>query len=84
MTEGYEALRAQATGSLNATPRGLALLLSSGLPTWLASWRALLIAAPAPLPARPPRESAAAFRLGPELALLLAEMALSGQRRCLS
>jgi hypothetical protein len=84
MTEGYEALRAQATGSRNASPRGLALLLSSGLPAWLAAWRSLVRAAPAPPPVRLPKEPAATFRLGPELAVLLAEMVLSGQRSCLS
>jgi hypothetical protein len=83
MTEGYERLRAQATGSPSASPRGLALLLSSGLPAWLAAWRSLLSATPVPPSARLPREPAATFRLGPELAVLLAEMFLSGQRRCL-
>jgi hypothetical protein len=84
MTESYEGLRAQATGSRSASPRGLALLLYSGLPAWLAAWRCLVSAAPVPPPAPPPGEPASAFQLGPELAVLLAEMVLAGQRRCLS
>ena len=84
MTEGYESLRAQATGSRSASPRGLPLFLNSGLPAWLAAWRSLVSAAPGLPPVPPPRESAATFRLGPELAVLLAEMVLAGQRRYLS
>jgi len=85
MTEGYEALRAEATGSLGASPRGLALLLNSGLAGWLAAWRCLVSAAqPAPTPRRSGEPTSSALRLGPELAVLLAEMVLSGQRRSLS
>lgn len=84
MTEGYEALRAQATSSQGASPRGLALLLNSGLAGWLAAWHGLVRAAPLPPLARPSKEPGSAFHLGPELAVLLAEMVLSGHRRCLS
>lgn len=84
MTVGYEALRAQATGTADAAPRGLALLLSSGLPAWLAAWRSLVSAPPASPSAQLPSKPVAAFGLGSELAVLLAEMVLSGPRRCRS
>jgi hypothetical protein len=85
MTEGYEALRAQATGAGTAhmpiTARGLALFWRSGLAAWMTAWRRL-VAAPSSPPAGRPRERlATAFRLGPELAVVLTEMALSQQRR---
>jgi hypothetical protein len=79
MTEGYEALRAQATGVGTAltTARGLALFLRSGLAAWMTAWRQLVAA-----PSSPPAEQrATAFRLGPELAAVLTEMALAQQRR---
>ncbi|MGH2350815.1 MAG: hypothetical protein ACRDI2_13190 [Chloroflexota bacterium] len=105
MAEGYEALRRQATGAsgatgdgaLSATPRGLALLLRSGVGAWMAVWRQLVGGAPsggAPSGGAPSAALAAAsepsvveraesrvtaLRLGPELAVLLVEMALSGQ-----
>lgn len=74
---GYEALRAQATGELPAvTPRGLALFLSAGFPTWMKAWAPLTPPAPPP-PAR--RE--ARISLGGEVVQLLTEMALGCQRR---
>ncbi len=40
LCEQYEALRAQATGECPGitTPRGLALLLRQGMPTWMSAW----------------------------------------------
>jgi hypothetical protein len=76
----YEALRAQATGQLpSTTPRGLALLLASGVPAWLKAWA----------PLAPPAYTTPAQRgdheipagLGGEVARLLTEMALGCQRR---
>lgn len=88
MTEGYEALRAQATGVSTAptTARGLALFLRSGLAAWMTAWRQL-VAAPSSPPAPRPATAeprATAFRLGPELAVVLTEMALGQQRRCVT
>ena len=83
MTEGYEALRAQATGVGTAptTARGLALFLRSGLAAWMTAWRQLVAAPSSPPAARPAEQLATAFRLGPELAVVLTEMALGQQRR---
>jgi hypothetical protein len=83
MTEGYEALRAQATGARTVltTARGLALFLRSGLAAWMTAWRQLVGTSSSPPPGRPREQRATAFRLGPELAVALTEMALSQQRR---
>ena len=83
MTEGYEALRAQATGAgtVPTTARGLALFLGSGLAAWMTAWRQLVATSSSPPPGRPREQRATAFRLGPELAVVLTEMALSQQRR---
>ena len=86
MTESYEALRAQATGTgvPLTTARGLALFLRSGLAAWMTAWRQL-VAAPSSTPTgRPHEQLAIAFRLGPELAVVLTEMALGQQRRCVT
>jgi hypothetical protein len=87
MTEGYEALRHQATGdgalsATAATPRGLALLLRSGVGAWVAVWRQLVGFTPPSEPpvAEPVESRVTAIRGGPELAVLLVEMALSGRR----
>lgn len=40
MTEGYEAMRAQATGTASGAPRGLALFMSAGLAAWMTVWTA--------------------------------------------
>jgi len=84
LEQAYEALRAQATGQLAAvTPRGLALFLAGGLAAWLVVW-----ARPAPAPAPPtpttdaPRLVLAGLSL--ELVRVLTEMALGGQRRCIT
>ena len=76
----YEALRAQATGQLPATtPRGLALFLAAGCPSWMKALTPLTVAVP-----KPPT---AAHRRGPSVGLgggvvqLLTEMALGCQRK---
>ncbi len=83
MTEGYEALRAQATGAGTAptTARGLALFLRSGLAAWMTAWRQLVAASSSPPPGRPREQRETASWLGSELAAVLTEMALSRQRR---
>lgn len=83
MTEGYEALRAQAcgVGAPSTRARGLALFLRSGLAAWMAAWRHLVATSSSPPPGHPRERLATAFRLGPELAVVLTEMALSQQRR---
>jgi hypothetical protein len=80
LTLAYEALRAQATGELPATtPRGLALFLAEGLPTWMQAWTPV---ASTPTTARPTaREHPPPTGVGGEVVKLLAEMALRCQRR---
>ena len=83
LERSYEALRAQAIGTCPpATPRGLALLLSSGLPTWMAACgRAAATAtshrmsSTAPS-ARPP----ASVSLSSDLVRVLTEMAVGRMR----
>jgi hypothetical protein len=80
LARGYESLRAQATGQLpSATPRGLSLLLASGVPAWMKAWAPLAPPAPATPAQRGDREMPAG--LGGEVARLLTEMALGCQRR---
>ena len=75
---GYEALRAAATGSLACdTPRGLALLLSQGLPAWMRAWRPL----PAPMPFPPADERPVVPGVGGEVVRVLTEMALGCRTR---
>jgi hypothetical protein len=81
LVQSYESLRSQATGQIpTSTPRGLALLLSSGMPAWMAA------CAPVMPPATPAASSGAPARplvgLGADLVRLLTEMALGGLRRC--
>jgi hypothetical protein len=80
LTLAYEALRAQAVGALPAsTPRGLALLLTAGLPTWMTAWTPL---APAVTTAAAiPHDRKPSADMGGDVVQLLAEMALSRQRR---
>lgn len=77
LERAYEAVRAQATGTVTpVTPRGLALIIYSGLPAWIRAWASLAqseIVAPAPTTTAPVGPSA-------ELVSVLAEMALGGQR----
>jgi hypothetical protein len=80
MTLGYEALRAQATGELPAvTPRGLALFLAAGFPTWMKAWAPLTPPAPTTSARRGDRE--VRISLGGEVVQLLTEMALGCRRR---
>lgn len=77
LTAAYEALRAQATGQgSHTTPRGLALLLRSGVPDWMRAWSSLASSSP-PRPAPPPVRSVS-LSSGAELVRLLADMALAG------
>lgn len=80
LEQAYEVLRAQAIGTCApATPRGLALVLASGLVAWMAAW-----ARPAPPKAAPPPVGGPRLvlaGLSVELVSVLAEMALGGQRR---
>ena len=82
LTLAYEALRAQATGGLPAvTPRGLALFLTAGFPAWINAWTPLapMLTPTAARPVASDRQPAA--DLGGEVVQLLAEMALSCQKR---
>jgi hypothetical protein len=84
LEQAYEALRAQAMGQLPAsTPRGLALFLARGLPSWLVAWTTPTLA-----PAASVRPAPAASTpkpgfggLSAELVMVLTEMVLGGQRR---
>ena len=84
LAQGYEALRAQATGQApRRRPRGLAVLLRGGLASWMC-------ACPPDVRARPAAAAGAGDAGGgratsgghAELVRLLAGMALSSQRRC--
>jgi hypothetical protein len=80
LTLAYEALRAQATGGLPAsTPRGLALFVAAGCPTWMSAWQPLVTAvrrtAIPSSPVEPPSGSRA------EVVQVLTEMALGRQKR---
>ena len=86
LEQAYEALRAQATGLLPATtPRGLALFLASGLPSWLGAWTAPVLAParlqPAPAVAVP---KPGLTDVSVELVMVLTEMVLGSQRRYLT
>jgi hypothetical protein len=87
LMEGYEALRAQATGHLApVTPRGLTLLLTYGLPAWMAAWAAPPSPVPAVAPpvAPPPtggRAPALAGLGAAELVGVMSEMVLGGRGR---
>ena len=82
LAHGYEALRAQAVGEIpTATPRGLAVLIHGGLPSWMRAFA----------PTSQPRPSKAQLSctgralgltsLNVELVGLLTDMALSSQRK---
>ena len=75
LTAAYEALRAQATGQVPATtPRGLALCLRAGLPTWMKAWTPL---APQPVPAASVSDAGTLVHTPGEVVRLLTEMALA-------
>lgn len=73
---GYEALRAAATGQVVCdTPRGLALMLSQGLPAWMRAWSPL-----APTGQVPPADQRPlAVGAGSEVVRVLTEMALGSR-----
>ena len=75
----YEALRAQATGQLPATtPRGLALFLTAGCPTWMQAWTPLAVGVPRTTAA--PHRREASVGLASEVVQLLTQMAVGCQR----
>ncbi len=76
LSSRYEALRTGALGGEpTESPRGMALLVSEGLPSWIKAWNIPVAAnIPAHAGARP-----SAGGLGAEVVRLLTEMAL-GQR----
>ena len=83
LAQGYEALRAQALGEIpTVTPRGLAVLMGGGLPSWM---RACLPASrppPTPAPTAASGQVSRLTSLNVELVRLLTEMAVSSHRRC--
>jgi hypothetical protein len=83
LARGYEALRAEAVGTLPVvTPRGRVVLLRGGLVAWM---RALPPTTPAPRAGRPPIDAPAAVAAGVrrELVDVLTAMALgSGRSWC--
>lgn len=79
LTSAYEVLRAQMTGeAARATPRGLTLLLQSGMPEWMRTCSAFAPRATA----TPPASTASAARCSTELVRLLTDMALARLERC--
>jgi len=85
LRRGYETLRAQAIGEevTAVTPRGLALFLRSGLTAWMVAW-APPGSAPAPttpVPSTKQGRHEVLAGLSGELVRVLAEMAVSSQRR---
>ena len=87
LAQGYEALRAQATGQApRRRPRGLAVLLCSGLASWMCACPPESRARPAAEAAPSAhetgaREARALAAGGAELVRLLAGMTLCSQRR---
>ena len=79
LTAAYEAIRAQATGELPAaTPRGLTLFMTAGMPTWMRAWVPL---APPPAAHVPPADGPFSVGLGAEVVSVLTQMALNCQAR---
>lgn len=85
LLQWYEDLRAQATGQIPpATPRGLALLLRSGLPAWMAA------CPPVTCDPAPAKVTSSLFGASPpslaglsaDLVTVLTDMALGSLRRC--
>ena len=82
LAQGYEALRAQATGQApRRRPRGLAVLLRGGLASWMRACPPQSRARPSAAPAPGVREVGAEDADSAELVRLLAGMALCSQRR---
>jgi len=74
LSVGYEAMRAQAVGGLPVdSPRGRALVLTQGLPTWIRAW-----AVPPPTTTSPALSGGRSDTGGrdSEVVRLLTEMAL--------
>ena len=83
LAQGYEALRAQATGQMpRRRPRGLAVLLRGGLVSWMRACAPESRARPSAVPAPGACEAGAEDAGSAELVRLLAGMALSSGRRC--
>lgn len=77
LAAGYEALRAEAVGSLpSESPRGRALVLGQGLPAWIRAWAAPPAAAPPPPCAACPGGISG---LAADVVRLLTEMALGAR-----
>lgn len=83
LTQGYEALRAQAVGEIpTMTPRGLALFLRGGLPSWMCACVPTGRPAPTATPVACSGQVSGLTSLSVELVRLLTEMALSSQKMC--
>lgn len=83
LAQGYEALRAQALGRApRLTPRGLAVFLHGGLASWMCACPPGSRPRPAADAAAGAREARALTAGSAELVRVLAEMALTSQRRC--
>jgi hypothetical protein len=75
---GYEALRAQAMGGRPVeSPRGLALVLTRGLPAWVRAWAVPPPVAPVAVPAA--ERHVATEGIGVEAVRVLTEMVLGAQ-----
>ncbi len=82
LTLAYEALRAQATGGLPAsTPRGMALFVAGGSPTWMHAWQPLVAAPRTSAAPRPAQLVEPPAGMRAEVVQLLTEMALGCQKR---
>jgi hypothetical protein len=82
LAQGYEALRAQATGQApRRRPRGLAVLLCGGLASWMCACPPGSRARPAAEAAPSAHETGALTAGSAELVRLLAGMTLCSQRR---
>lgn len=75
---GYEALRTQAMGGRPAeSPRGLALVLTRGLPAWVRAWGAPPPVPPAAVPAAD--RQVATDGIGVEIVRVLTEMVIGAR-----
>jgi hypothetical protein len=84
LSQGYEALRAQAVGEIpTVTPRGLAVFMGGGLPNWMRACAPTdRSSSPTAAPIACSRQVSGLTSLSVELVRLLTEMALSSERRC--
>ena len=82
LAQGYEALRAQALGTVpTVKPRGLAVFMGAGLPAWMNALPPL--SRPRrPAAQRPDDEAGRPNGQSTELVRLLAEMVLASRGRC--